>query len=430
MTETIILKMPTAQLVFGLRWYVLLGGNGLHMASRYARQFRASHTVVLGQPPALVGVASIPGARQVTTLHSAAANVARIYASGTHALILPVAQHGWWLVAVHEGLPIARTDRFYATREEAGLAIDELRHAYPVLVLLGASGQPDAPTLAQIESASTAVGRLVKAPRFVQHRGWLRATVAGAAIAIGAYGYQHFMYAAAPEKAEQSGAIDNALVWRQQVQNSLKGLVVHGVPGLNQLFASIAQTPVQQGGWVLSQLVCHAAYAQWHCQAHYRRTARAADSRALLTNPPQGGRVHFPSIDAAQVSWAPAVHSMALSVVRLPSAQYSEKLWLSAMQRLKMAFSSLDVEPPVALKISAPLGSNGLPLGRPANVALYSSRQVYAKGPLRSMTLLFPHSRFMFWRSFKVSVSPNPSPAARTSALMAELQGVLYEKNP
>src|SRR5690606_9681448 len=94
-------------------------------------------------------------ASQRKLLHSAAQNVAQLFASGTIALVLEIEFAGCWLVAVHDGVVVARTDRLYSKKEDADCVLDELKQAYPHLVILGAPHAPALPTLEDIEAASS-----------------------------------------------------------------------------------------------------------------------------------------------------------------------------------------------------------------------------------------------------------------------------------
>lgn len=425
----VTLAMPSAQLVFGIRWYVLLGASAVPQARRYVRQTRASHSILLGHPAALAGIASLHSARGGSPYYSAAANVARLYPSGTHALIVQVPNYGWWLVAVHDGLPIARTDKFFATRDDALSAVQELRQAYSQLHLVGQADGSAAPTLAEIEGASDPFTRLVTVPRITVRSLCAWFLVAG--LLITAIAYWRYVFSSGPALPQLvTGSPDAEQAWRRQLQLSLRGLAVQGTAGAHQLLASIAQTPVQQGGWVLSRVGCQSAQDTWSCAAHYRRVARDADTSSLLAQPPQSGRLHFPSLDAAIVRWQVPVNAMPLGLVRLPDTAQADRTWLSALQNIKAAFTNLHVEPPAPIPVVAPVAPDGRVLARPTAVPVYASRKLHVSGPLRSVALLLPHTRFASWRSFQVQVGPNPSPAVRTSALMAELQGVSYEKSP
>lgn len=425
----VTLAMPSAQLVFGIRWYVLLGASALPLARRYTRQTRASHSILLGHPAALVGVASLRPSRRGSPYYCAAANVARLYPSGTHALIVQVPQYGWWLVAVHDGLPVARTDKFFATREDALSAVQELRQAYSQLHLVGQTDDSAVPTLAQIEAASDPLTRLANVPRITGRSLFVWFLVAGLLLAAGAY--WRYVFSSGPALPQlASRPLDAQQAWRKQLQLSLQGLVVHGTAGTRQLLASVAHTPVQQGGWVLSRIGCQSAQNIWSCAAHYRRVARDADTSSLLGDPPQAGELYFPTLDTAIVRWRLPVTVMALGLVRLPDTSGADRTWLSALQNIKAAFTNLYVEPPVPIPVVAPPNLDGHVLARPTAVPVYASRKLHVSGPLRSVALLLPHTRFVSWRSFQVQVGPNPSPSVRTSALMAELQGVSYEKSP
>src|SRR5690606_38977494 len=82
-------------------------------------------------------------------------NVAQLFSAGTIALLLELGGAGFWLVAVHEGAVVARTDRLFDSSADAQLVLSELRQSYPQLVLLGDAQAPAQPGLGAIEAAST-----------------------------------------------------------------------------------------------------------------------------------------------------------------------------------------------------------------------------------------------------------------------------------
>lgn len=428
MSTSIVLQMPTANLVFGMSWFVLLGGNAARLARHHASKLGASHAVTLGQPAALVGVAAPPSSRNSPSFFSAALALACIFPTGSCALICPVANHGWWLSVVHEGLPVARTDRFYSSAEQARATANDLLQAYPRLFILGDPGMPAAPTLAELEAASVRSQPLIRVRHLRVRTGMALAVTAVLSAGLTVL----FRQWAAPDASLLQAEANPVVVkqaWQMQVQRSALGHVVQGVTGLQQLLASVLDTPIQTQGWVLTRIACQAPDNGWKCQGHYTRVARGAVSEGLLGAPPHQGRLEFVSLDSAIVHWQPKVHSTPLNLVRLESGLHSESSWLGALQQLQAAFGSVSVDSPSALPLGAPVLPDGSIAAKPSNLSVYVSRQVRVKGPLRSVALLLPHTRFMTWRSVQITLFANGAPSVRTSSLMAEFHGVLYEKS-
>src|SRR5690606_11426581 len=83
---------------------------------------------------------------------SAAQNMARLYPTGSVACIQCLGSDAYWLVAVHEGAVMSRTDVVCGSMEQAQRVLEELRRSHPRLVLLGADSR--APTLETIASVS------------------------------------------------------------------------------------------------------------------------------------------------------------------------------------------------------------------------------------------------------------------------------------
>ena len=166
--EPVLLSLANSTLVFGLDWFPLLGAQAQRQSRRLARRYRASHLVCTGEQVAAAGVVSLRlrGTARKQHSHSAAQALAGLFPNSTVALILPLPdQQGWWMAAVHQGTVIARTDRRYPSLEQAVVALDDLRLAYPQLHYLDASS-PDAPTLSQIESSLAQQSALHRAVRW------------------------------------------------------------------------------------------------------------------------------------------------------------------------------------------------------------------------------------------------------------------------
>src|SRR5690554_6833744 len=133
MREPLIHDVAGFGLVFGLDWSPLLGKRGQAQANTLARRERAGYLVVAGNPVAAVGrVASsrLPGGR---TLHSAAQAFAQCYPQGAVAAVFDLPHGTQWLVAVHDGVVVARSDTFPADALQFESLLTALRDSFPGL---------------------------------------------------------------------------------------------------------------------------------------------------------------------------------------------------------------------------------------------------------------------------------------------------------
>src|SRR5690606_15590762 len=138
MNHVSVRLVESVGLGFGLEWLPLVTGRPDRSARRLARQHKASHMVFAGDAAASVGLVlgnSVTDSG-ATEVHSAAQIVAGIFASGTVAVVLPLTDALRWMVAVHEGAVLARTDVLFEQVDEIRPILDDLRRAHPSLRLL------------------------------------------------------------------------------------------------------------------------------------------------------------------------------------------------------------------------------------------------------------------------------------------------------
>src|SRR5690606_18804101 len=126
MHDILIRPVLTYHLVFGLEWLPLISGRASRAAKRIARQRKATHLVLDGPSPASFGYGLLraSAALRRCTLHSAAQNMARLYPTGSVACVLHLGSAGYWLVAVHEGAVMSRTDVVCRSIEQAHLVLE------------------------------------------------------------------------------------------------------------------------------------------------------------------------------------------------------------------------------------------------------------------------------------------------------------------
>lgn len=426
--EPVLLPVANMTLVFGLDWFALLGAHPQRQSKRLARRYRASHLVCSGDHATAVGLLRlrIRGTSRKRPLHSAAQGLACLFPDVTVALILPVTSQGWWMVAVHQGAVVARTDRCYPSQELALAALDELRPAYPQLRYLDSSCD-DAPTLVQLQAALGQQTRLHKSGR------WNRAfplpvqlfvLVLLLALLLPKAWQRWRANAVVTTPLQQQ---DAGLLWQQAIAQSLHGRVLHGPQGTQAILHSLYQLPVNLAGWQLDQAECTGVGVRWTCSASYLRQVSWASNHGFLSLTPTDWTSRFPTMDQVYVAWSVSVGSVPLAWPALKTTTHTDRYWLSELQAIRPAFTQMTVGPPVLVPVTAPVNKQGAALPRPDGLPLYKYRPIHIDGPLRSFALLLPQTSAIQWRRVVLNLQETAAATLTSSQLRVSFQGDLYE---
>ena len=429
MSDLLILPVSATCLVFGLDWLPLISGRAGQAALKTARQHRATHLVVAGDTAAAVGFAALKLERGLRKepLYSAAQNVARLFSTGTIALLLELDSANFWLVAVHEGAVVARTDKLYGSSSEALLRLDELRQAYPQLIMLGTEQGPESLSLPVIAAASDAQTRLVTVRR--RHSlmpvpvQWFFFALVLVLLVPRLWALAHSSIAVGPPDQEA----DPALAWQQAMSAVTRNIMVHGVQGTDTILQDLYRLPVWLGGWALIDASCAYQSVEWRCQARYDRRNGEASNEQLLARAPPGWSIEFITIDHAQPVWRVKAVGLPLSAELLKSRAGNERYLFSSLQSIRPAFAQIKMGRPQALKISPPRDAKGQTIPKPAYLPTYLVRSVQFDGPLRSASLLLPNTGSISWNKVFISVREAEQVALKSSRITVSFQGDLYE---
>ncbi|ALM83756.1 type 4b pilus protein PilO2 [Bordetella sp. N] len=416
-----------ALLVFGMRWFPLVGSRPDALARRRARDVRATHYVHGGTRAAAVGCTRLRG--RPRPCHSAAQAFAQSYPQGTAAGMLMMDEGRAWLVATQDGAVMARTDRIYADRDHALAGLGELEQFYPGLA--AAVHDLDLAMLADRLGLSTTIWRLSP---------WLGlptsgARVAGMLLMAGLAGggawqaWRHWMRPT-PPVARSTVAVD---AWHAAFARQAAGLRLHDAAVLRGVFLSLRQLPVETRGWALDSARCAAQTREWVCQASYRRVSPAGSNRGFAAAPPAGDQAgfagpRFEGLDLARVSWKAAGGGAVVAETPLHGRDAGNLHLGSALQRLLPAFGRIALGTAAALPLAAPLDKEGRALPRPADLPVLYARPLSMHGPLRSYALFQSPPAGTSWRELSLTLTPGRRAEANGSALMAQLDGVVYER--
>lgn len=443
-----VIERDGTVLVFGLEWFPLIGGQPERQARVLARQQRAAYRVICAGGAVAVGVlrgkldrrarsgasAFSAGRRQSAAwavgrqrfprrLCSAAAAFASLHPTGTVAALLELPGGRRWLVGVHEGAVMARTDHLHDAGFPIGDTIRLLREAHPGLVLLdetpGTSGLPGSLFQAALET-----GELLHCGRVLGATSGVMAALFCVAALGGVLAGPSLLGGSAGER--QLPVEDPHAAWRKAIDAVARSQQVHGVTGLQAVLDTIQAVPLVLADWQLSQVECLPRGAQWNCRARYRRGA-AADNAGFIATADPAWEVSFDPLEGAQAAWSHPMSVTSLLEAAPRRARENQARLVSALQRMLPAFLELRLEAPQPLPVSAPLDAEQRPIGRPPGVTGHQRRAVRVQAPLRSLVMLLPEAAHMSWERITLQVVDVEQPSLRSSRLRVSMSGVLYE---
>lgn len=412
-----IIQRNGKSLVFGMEWFPILGENLEQHAGALARRHKASHWVGTSGAAASVGLlrGTVQAARG-RTMYSAAAAFAALHPVGTVVAIVPIPGGRLWLVAVHEGAVMARTDEIHDTAETLQAILNLLTEAHPGLQLLddrrSSWGLLD--TLFEQDPGKP----LVRCRHLSGRSVALTMCCAGLALWMG----RGVLYAGEQAPAQEPDAHS---AWQAALATAAEGHVLHGVGGLKSLLDTLMEQPVHLGGWALRKIECHVRAGQWRCQSRYQR--EDGDNQSFMRKALPAWELTFDPLEGAGALWAVPVPTATLAMGGLRRASQNQAELVSALQSIRPAFMQLRVETAVPLSMSVPRDSRQQEIPRPPSIRLIQKRAIRLQAPLRSLALLLPETRHMSWDKLELEVSQLSNPGLLNSALSVSMWGVLYE---
>ncbi|AZV93236.1 hypothetical protein CBF45_05505 [Bordetella sp. J329] len=421
-----------AWLLFGLDWRPLLGSQIPRQALQRARSLRATHYAWRGDLAASVACVRLQwrGLR-ARPLYAAALLVAQRCGHGTFAIRLHGGTRGVWLVAVHDGVVISGSDRWYASPEEAAEALRSLQQRYPALLetdlglaigdLLPKDVQAGGATLAQDWTAA----RLVRVPTGMHWSWW------GLVATIGVAGWllAPLLSRAPAVPPDDSSEQLAAQAWQGVYDDYAAPRRVHDGAALRGLLQGVAALPLRRQGWLLEQIECRVNLVGWRCAGRYRRAVGVADNNGLLHRWPGEWQVAYDGFDQARVVWQVSGGRL-MDWRRLPADASLLAGPVAVLQRQAPVFERITLGDSQPVSLPEPVGPDGMPLAPLPGMPVLKERAVAISGALRGLPLLQDVHWPVSWERLMVEVRP-PSmvPEETESRLVAHLQGVVYGRD-
>ncbi|MCC2595317.1 type 4b pilus protein PilO2 [Pusillimonas sp. MFBS29] len=412
-----------------MNWIPLMGDQPAGAALKLARKHKATHAVLPLTALGAVGLVSLRRRMpdKGTTLYSAAQNMAQLFPSGSLAFLIELPQAGYWLLALHEGVVVARTDQIYHSPADADEVIGSLRLAYPQIQVLADPAADGLPTQAALEAASSTPSQLHPLRRWQAVLPWPVQAFVLVLVLVLLLPRAWHVFAGAHASVAEPAPPDPLHAWRQAVSASAGQRQVHGSQGTRILLESLHDLPGALGGWVLRQAVCTAQGLHWQCNAEYERQHVQASNESFLAVVPSEWVVEFTSLDRVAGRWQLHAHSQALSHLSLPSSNQNERHLLSSLQGMRPAFARMQIGLPQPVPLAIPTDAHDRPLPRPKELAVYQTRSVHINGPLRSASLLASGTMPVAWHKATLNVAQTGQAGLNSSTLNLSLQGLIYE---
>lgn len=421
MHEPLLIPTGRCALLFGMSWFAVLDAQPAKAGMRIARRYRATHSVLTGPELSAVGIAVLRQPQHAPLPNSAAAIFAALYPTGATAMAMPIGSDAIWLVAVHEGMVVASTDRLCRDMEEARQALAELRLSFPHLCVLDEASShpmPDIEALAHEADSATTLRKVSYAFQPIP----IAAACAGLLLLCAVFA---LWFGAAPAGlrvamvGSPSASAADAM-HDTPARDASPTPIIHGTAGLRALLQSLHRLPVRLDGWLLITMRCEAILLRWDCSAEYMRHG-APGNESLLRPALPGWHIAFQGLDVARATWQISSPGRALHGGRVSLAADNDRALLPALQTIRPAFTVLDTGPSEMLMSPVP------PRAGKASDRQYRSRHLRVEGPLRSASLMVPLAMDMGWQTVHLGHRSLEKPDARQSALMISLSGALYE---
>jgi len=413
-----------AQIIFGLDWSPLIGGNPERLAQQRARAMEATHYVLAGSSHGCaVGVVRILESIGDTNAfsYSAAAIFAKNFQHGAQACLMVMKEGTCWMVACHAGAVLSHTDRWFADESQAIEALEPILQRFPSLQvhresMLDALNWPA--WLSETKPEFSLLKRVAHT-RFFSLK-WLCLLLC---LSITGYAAYTYLYLRSPIIEDETGNVEN--LWRHSLREQSAQLVLHSYAQLKSVIDTWLKIPVLPMGWRLTKIQCESSAQVWHCNARFVRQHRFALNSHLEQFKPLDWKADFTPLEEAAFVWQvqPGIATLNLD----ESWMYMD--WMSYLQRVGVAYEHVQIGQAVFFPVKPPLDANGHLLPKLPIFPSWTQRTLILKGPLRALTSLDGFHMPVRWRRVSLSIDRQAPQAINRSVLTLELIGDMFESH-
>ncbi|MCO8166174.1 type 4b pilus protein PilO2 [Pseudomonas sp. 21LCFQ02] len=414
--------------VYGLDWAPLIGNKLDRQSLAHARNLKATHHVPAVEYSSSVGTAKLPSVKKTgkgRAVYSAGAIVALKHPTSAYLGVISIEEALVWVIATHNGSVIKGTDTL-CSPEEADQLVASVRARYPQISdLEDTDVQSYLNERTQLKAVRYGVDA-VPGPLKI-----LIIAVLGLLIANFAWDQGKRLIQSYTRSHADTQQIDATQEWTAALDIWAESTLMDGPRGFADLFEAMMHLPLEVGNWSLKRVQCdNANQRNWTCRADYARGVIATNESFLSSlRPDWKWKTRWVDLDNAQVSWQVPGTRHPLSRKALPALTTFSLDYISRLQDVSKAYSLIEVKPPAAVTIPAPVINDGqgkVALELPQGIRLPNVMTFSIKGPLRSLAA-FPLNDSTRISRLQFDVERNEArPDLRNSALFGEIKGDYY----
>lgn len=393
------------QLLFGLRWFPILGASATHQARALCKTQRAKSWVVSGRHFSTVGI-SQTGLKAKQISISAAVCFADLFPRGVQAAIYELGEKRFWLIAAHDGTPLRHGDAVFATLEQARQRARQLAVHHTTLVL-----HPEVQSIQEFLPLLTQRLRVKAQMQPVRQRRW---AIVAALMGVLSLAYWSYMPRVSVAAVEPEVLIDPYQQhWEQQAkpashQMALQALIEHW-----------HQLPLELAAWRLSQSDCQIKSSYWECLHSFKAILESATAVDFQKHQDPAWQLVQAELQAIQVQ----VHIPFETEARQwQSAQALQATLLSQLQAIRPAFQHVKLNEPLPY-----LSRNTMSSG--SGYSPIFEQSFVLQAPLRSLSLLLDFGDLFYWERAALTINHRAKVSLKQSALQTQLYGVAYARD-
>lgn len=334
-----------------------------------------------------------------TPCFSAAAAFALLHPTGMHYALYTVEPGCYWLVGVHEGLPLKAGDQLFTSLEEAQKQYIQLAQRNQVLAPL---------ELISIDLFYEQATAILTADVCLQafkpnHSAFVACFFALTLSLVGAYSWA--------DATQHSEKKLNHVASIEPPEDQEAIYFKHGFDALSQLFEGLQAVPVQKKGWQLQQMQCHPVSLQWTCFAKYHAAQDSAQQADFQRGLAESWKVSLQDLSHLRLDYVIPVGEMNKNV----ASPVQTMDLLNKLQKDKRWFQQLTLSEPHVFT-NATQGS-------------IRTRRVVLGGSWSALSVMQQWPDLIDWQKLTLTVPKNLLDQVHPDSLQWLLTGELHENH-
>lgn len=425
-------------LVYGMTWEHVGGASPERRSAQRVKARKATHYIAAHEGSSVVGLARIHGNLQRTGTKPKKGSQRRYYSAGVlfamqrpegvYVSSLNLQEDGIWLIASHDGAVIPGYDVVVDDAGKVQEALQLLQERYDGAQLV------DVQELNLTEAKSAPYARLIEVKTSTQSiPNWIK--IAAAVIVVyGVYteGLAQWDEYQADKVQVPTQQFDYNLERSKQLDTWQGTIHTDTVEELQTVLIRIGELPLAFGGWSLVSNECLPKPGEWVCSADYK-LINGGSNVTFKSLAPTSCQVKFVDLLKAQLLCRIPVHRKTLNRLDVEEPDVINLDFIARVQSILPVFSEVTVSLKTKVDVPNLVVTNDqgnritlTPVGPETPQTHVPGKQTFSYvGPMRSLTVM-PMSNFSVIDKITITVRDLTEPTFNTSAIRAELSGVMY----